>query len=151
MGIRRDSRPGRGAGVGGGGPERRGGVNSAGSRDDTEPEAPMPAPEGSEQAAIISEFSGDPEMMELIGEYVGNLRASAEALQAAHRSHDLGLLARLAHQVRGSAAGYGFPQLGLVAGALEDRIRGSASSDAGEIAAEVTRLTELCRRAAVSR
>jgi HPt (histidine-containing phosphotransfer) domain-containing protein len=102
---------------------------------------------------IHSEFAGDPEMKELIELFLSELPVRIESLRAAQAAGDAGVLKRLAHQLRGASAGYGFPTLGTAAGAVEDRLRtlgadsGASPQTLAKIGAEVNALVDMCRRA----
>ncbi|MBX3322630.1 MAG: Hpt domain-containing protein [Phycisphaeraceae bacterium] len=72
---------------------------------------------------ITSTFADDPEMKELIGLFIQELPQRVAALEQAWNSADLGSLRRLAHQLKGSAAGFGFESIGIAAGELESPLR----------------------------
>ena len=102
---------------------------------------------------IHSEFAGDPEMKELIELFLSELPVRIESLRAAHAAGDAVVLRRLAHQLRGASAGYGYPALGNAAGAVEDRLRtlgvesGPSPQALAKINAEIGALVDMCRRA----
>jgi HPt (histidine-containing phosphotransfer) domain-containing protein len=104
-----------------------------------------------QQSPIRSEFAGDPEMKELIELFLTDLPVRIESLQAAHAAGNVAVLKRLAHQLRGASAGYGYPTLGFAAGAVEDGIRALGSDTAPQalsrIGEEVNALVDMCRRA----
>lgn len=99
---------------------------------------------------ILSSFTGDPEMRDLIGYFVEELPKRMQALEEAWEAADLGSLRRIAHQLKGAAGGYGFDSIGQAAGELEvcardvpvgeDRVR--------SIERQVRRLVDMCSRAA---
>jgi histidine phosphotransfer protein HptB len=102
---------------------------------------------------LHSQYAADPEMSELVRLFVSELPERAEAMASAWRAGDRELLRRLAHQLRGSGAGYGFPSMSGAAGELETALR-SMQSQPLEAAAEVIKdkveaLLAVCRRAAV--
>lgn len=72
---------------------------------------------------IQSEFCDDPDMQELIREYVGELPALCARLAAAADAGDAAALERLGHQLKGSGGGYGFPQLSERGAKLESAAR----------------------------
>lgn len=100
---------------------------------------------------IQSQFAGDPEMKELIELFLSELPHRVDALSSAVRSGDAVAVTRLAHQLRGASAGYGFPSLGTAAGAIEDGLRAAGVNEAPQalarIGADVNALIDLCRRA----
>ncbi|MEX2219262.1 MAG: Hpt domain-containing protein [Phycisphaerales bacterium] len=100
---------------------------------------------------IISEFAGDPEMSELVRLFLGELPQRVRALEAAWREQQVQTVARMAHQLRGSSAGYGFPTIGSAAASLEESLRARTEADAQAVleraAAEFRALVDLCSRA----
>src|SRR5205814_8578836 len=77
--------------------------------------------------------------------FVVGLPARAAALERAHGQGDVDALRRLAHQLKGSAGGYGFTPITIEAGRLEQALRDERL--AGEVGASLERLTALCARA----
>jgi HPt (histidine-containing phosphotransfer) domain-containing protein len=102
------------------------------------------------QGSIVSDFAGDPEMGELVQLFVSELPQRVEALRSAWAGKQVETLARLAHQLRGASAGYGFPTIGKSAERLELDIRKLDRRDAGEalasIAGQFKDLVDLCNR-----
>ena len=98
-------------------------------------------------AAIRSRFADDPDMADLIQEFVGELASRADALSADLRAGRTDDLRRRAHQLRGAAAGYGFPEISGAAGALEDCLRQGAPVGDQRVATLASSLESLCRRA----
>lgn len=99
---------------------------------------------------IFSSFAGDPEMRELIAYFVGELPARMKALEVAWEAADLASLTRLAHQLKGSAGGFGFDVIGKAAHELE---ASAADVPVGENAVlsmefQFRRLIDLCSRVA---
>ena len=99
---------------------------------------------------IVSEYAADPEMADLVELFISELPSRVGALETAWRERRIQNLARLAHQLKGSCAGYGFPVLGTAAGKLEDGLRGLAEPGAAAsleaVTSEFRRLIELCTR-----
>src|SRR5689334_17049933 len=79
------------------------------------------------QPPLPSDLSGDPEMAELIGLFLAELPKRVESLTQAWRAREFQAVGRLAHQLKGSSAGYGFPAIGTAAARVEDCIRASDS------------------------
>jgi signal transduction histidine kinase/CheY-like chemotaxis protein len=69
---------------------------------------------------LISELAGDPDLGEIVQAFVESAPARLRAIEKAAAEGDHALLARLAHQLKGTGASYGYPQLTQVAKALED-------------------------------
>jgi HPt (histidine-containing phosphotransfer) domain-containing protein len=102
---------------------------------------------------IRSEFASDPDMAELVAEFVGELPDKSQTLNAALQQNQFADLQRLSHQLKGACGGYGFPQLGEAAAKLEARLKqldAQPKLDAVEdVTRQVNELVELCRRASV--
>ena len=94
---------------------------------------------------IVSSLSDDPEMMELIEEFVGNLQHRVQAIEQAVAMNSPSELARLAHQLKGASGGFGFDMIGTMAATLEQSAK--AADCVSEVAAEVGELISMCRRA----
>ncbi len=113
----------------------------------------VPNPAGS--GRVVSQFANDPEMAELVELFVTELPTRVNALQAAWHAGRIADLARLAHQLKGSSAGYGFSSIGDAAGALEGKLlslRDSESEAAIDgLSAEFRKLVDLCARASAGR
>jgi PAS domain S-box-containing protein len=81
---------------------------------------PSRAPSG---GGIRSQFAGDPDMADVIEEFVarlpGTMAAMAESLERSGHED----LRRLAHQLKGAGGGYGYPSLTEQARRLEDATR----------------------------
>lgn len=97
------------------------------------------------QEPIYSTLSNDPELGDLVEEFVGSLRERVTALGSAVASGDLAGLTRLAHQLKGSSGGYGFDIIGRAAGALEQAAR--TATDVQSLNDQVGELIDLCARA----
>lgn len=89
-------------------------------------------------------------MRELIEFFLEQLEQRAGAIQAAFSQGQANELGVLAHQLKGAAAGYGFPSLGACAGELETLVK-ACEADASAVAERVEDLIGLCRRAAAGR
>ncbi len=96
------------------------------------------------EGPLVSEMSGDPDMIELIEGYVNELPDKLQALQKAADEHDIATLARLAHQLKGSGGGYGFPWITDAAKQLEQSSK--AAADMATLKAQLASLAELCNR-----
>jgi HPt (histidine-containing phosphotransfer) domain-containing protein len=84
-------------------------------------------------------------MRDILLEFVGGLEERSSALLSAAQTSDRDTLRRLAHQLRGSAGGYGFPVITEAAGAVEQAVIDGA--DAALLGSRVEMLASLCRRA----
>ena len=97
---------------------------------------------------IISIFADDEDMLALVQLFVDELGADIEAMRTALDSGDEETLATLAHQLKGSAGGYGFPILTEQAARIEDCVR--AGGDSNTLQSEVETFANLCSRVRAS-
>lgn len=105
---------------------------------------------GSTEGPLRSEFANDPDMAELVREFVAELGPRADQILRLHQASDLAELRRMAHQLKGSAGGYGFAPIGVAASKVEDLLIASASAgkqSVEQLRLEVEALVGLCRRA----
>lgn len=94
--------------------------------------------------AVRSEFANDPDMAELIEYFVSEMPKRVDAIDACLRDNRMDELRRLAHQLKGASAGYGFSPIGDAARRLESDLDGRAALD--RIRADVDQLVGLCQR-----
>jgi signal transduction histidine kinase/CheY-like chemotaxis protein len=93
---------------------------------------------------LPSALAADPEMLLLIAEYIARLPGTVESLTRALDQPDLVALARLSHQIKGAAGGYGYPGLTDAAGRLETEAK--AGRDTPALRAAFAEVTKLCAR-----
>ena len=86
---------------------------------------------------VRSRFAGDPDFRELLEWFVGSLAELAGTMRDQMRSADYAGLQVHAHQVKGAAGGYGFPELTTLAAELE---RACRAGDPVCIARELDRM-----------
>ena len=100
---------------------------------------------------IVSQFASDPDMAELVDIFITELPDRIASMNAAWNARKVPDLTRLAHQLRGASAGYGFPSIGAAAGALEEGLKQlhdpTTQDSVATLAAEFRDLLDLCRRA----
>lgn len=100
---------------------------------------------------LRSTLEGDPDMAELVGLFVGDLPQRINSIEQAWAARRASDIQRLAHQLRGSSASYGFPTIGESAARLEDSIRSLSQAPTDtldNLRRSVDELVELCKRAA---
>lgn len=97
---------------------------------------------------LRSDFAHDPDMAELVREFVQELPQRMDALEEAWRDANSELVARVAHQLKGAGAGYGFAPVSDAAAKLEQAVK-STQQDLQSVKKEFDELVELCRRASV--
>lgn len=97
---------------------------------------------------LFSDFAKDPDMAELVELFTAELPDRMNQLATAWQNKDLPTIKRIAHQLRGSSAGYGYPSLGTTAGALEDALRSVENAAGIPASAEfgVNQLLNMCKR-----
>jgi PAS domain S-box-containing protein len=96
-------------------------VRSSGVPDASEPrEEP--------ESMIVSLYQDDPDMAELIEQFVAVLPERIAELEKAWHGRDWPALTRGAHQLKGSGGGYGFPQISEVAASVEQHAREAATA-----------------------
>ena len=106
---------------------------------------PEPANTG---GPLRSEFADDPEMMELVREFVQELPERIESLQSAWREANTELVCRVAHQLKGASAGYGFAPVGDAAAKLEKAVK-TVDDDLTAVKREFDELLAICNRASL--
>lgn len=92
------------------------------------------------------QWQADPEMAAILRLFIEELPQRAAAVAGLFRAGDTTGLRRLAHQLKGSCGGYGFPTIGQAAGTVERLLLDGAGLDA--ITEQVNSLVELCVQAA---
>lgn len=102
-------------------------------------------PKNATSEPIISTLAGDPDMHELVREFVDALPGKASQLQDMLAARDIESLARLAHQLKGSAGGYGFPAITDHAAQLEDTAK--HTKDIQKLNDQVRQIADMCHRA----
>jgi HPt (histidine-containing phosphotransfer) domain-containing protein len=98
------------------------------------------SPKGSK--VLVSGLCDDADMVELVEMFVEELQEKVAAIERSLAEQDFETLGRLAHQLKGSAGGYGFPAITDAAGDVEASINARRSLDT--LAEEVKGLTSLC-------
>lgn len=76
-----------------------------------------------DDATIRSEFADDPDMHGIVFLFVSELPQRIASVQAALAASEWEHLRTLAHQLKGAAGGYGFPQLGAAAAVIDQGIK----------------------------
>jgi PAS domain S-box-containing protein len=94
---------------------------------------------------LPSELADDPDMAELIEQFLNALPARIESMGQALRSQDFETLARTAHQIKGAAGGYGYPLITQAARELETSVK--AREAVAVLQRQVEALRALCERA----
>ena len=83
-------------------------------------------PQGSSMDSIRSIYEDDPDMLEIVVDFAGELPQRVEDLLARLAEGDLAQLQVLAHQLKGAGGGYGFPQITDLAASLEQCLKDGA-------------------------
>lgn len=104
--------------------------------------------EPSGTASLRSEFADDPDMNELVVDYVSSMPQRINSMLSAFERCQRAQLIRIVHQLKGSSGCYGFPQLTAVADRLERKLSSIADQDVPAVDPELRALVELCERMA---
>jgi len=107
--------------------------------------AALPTDQRTAPDALVSELAGDADLAVLVAQFVAELPARVTALHTALANEDRDSLARLAHQLKGSADGYGFPSITQAAQEVEAHARAGEGLD--RVGQDVQALAALCCRA----
>lgn len=102
---------------------------------------------------IHSTFAADPDMRELVEFFVQEMPGRIASFRKAFDSAAVADLTRLAHQLKGASGGYGFPDIGAKAGAIEAALKSNAGASPHALAAiraDLDELIDLCTRATTS-
>lgn len=97
----------------------------------------------------LDNLADDPELAELLAEFVGDLPRRIRLMQRAYGASDWEELEGYCHQLKGVAGGFGYDEITSVAGRTERTIREHRSE--AEIEEVLGHLFELCRRAEAER
>ena len=106
-----------------------------------EPSEPAPA---DEKRPLRSSLASDPRMADVLAQFIARLPERVDELGRLLEEQNLQDLQRLVHQIKGSAGGYGFPEITEVAARAEERLKAGDLLEV--IAADVHDLIGLIRR-----
>lgn len=96
-----------------------------------------------DQGPIYSEFVDDKEMMELVTMFVDELPERLQRMEDAYAANDLATVQTVAHQIKGAAGGYGYPQLTEAAREVEATAK---TRDPQQVRTALDQLTAMCKR-----
>lgn len=97
---------------------------------------------------LQSTLASDPDMAELIEFFVDEIGERIDSIRNAAQENNLGHLRIVAHQLKGSATGYGFEPISKCAGELEHMIDHSdPAAEAQTLRKQIDELVNLCQRA----
>lgn len=83
-----------------------------------------------DEERIVSLLGDDPDLGDLVHDFVAAMPERIAAIRAAIHSQDLSAVQRLLHQLKGACGSYGFPQLTYEAGQYEKMLhKGMSFSD----------------------
>ena len=97
---------------------------------------------------LVSELADDPDMLELLELFLGELPDRLDALAQALDAHDAETVTRLAHQLKGAGGGYGYPKITDDAKRLECAARDE--EPIAQLRAHYDALAQTCHRAALA-
>lgn len=98
-----------------------------------------------DQKPLISSLSSDPDMIDLVEEFIAALPDRLNAIEQALATEDMATVARLAHQLKGAGGGYGFMPIGEAAASLEQAAK--TAETVAQLHTQVQELVLLCKRA----
>lgn len=94
---------------------------------------------------IFSTIGADPDLSDLVEEFVSELPGRARALRQLHAAGEEDELRRAAHQLKGAAGSYGFAPISDAARDLETAVKDSSDPESFQRALE--RVTAFCNAA----
>lgn len=103
------------------------GHSQMGDEDQERPATSGPAAHREAPPALYSHYADDPDMRDLVIEFVDRLPALLRDIRAAAEAGNRRQLKRLAHQLKGAAGGYGFTPVSEQAAAVESATKDAAS------------------------
>jgi signal transduction histidine kinase/DNA-binding response OmpR family regulator len=93
---------------------------------------------------LVSRFRDDPDIQQILPDYIASLPQRAKQLSEFLRKQSLDELRRVVHQLKGTGGGYGFDEITDRAAVAERRI--AAAEPIEQIAREIEELTLLIKR-----
>ena len=93
---------------------------------------------------VLGKLMSKPATAKLVERFLAGLGQRITAIQQALGANDMNQLKILAHQLKGAAGGYGFPNLTEAARKVENSA--SAGADAKTLGTEVRALADLCQQ-----
>jgi histidine phosphotransfer protein HptB len=106
----------------------------------------IPSQSGPATAPLRSTFADDEDFAELLRAFAQTLPEKRQTVLDLHRAGSFDELGRWAHQLKGAAGGYGFPDLTEIAAELEQACK---AHDAEQITRGVDRVLDYLTRIAV--
>jgi HPt (histidine-containing phosphotransfer) domain-containing protein len=100
--------------------------------------------------ALWSVYADRPAIARILGEFVGRLPGTVQAMEKAVEGRHTEDLARLAHQMKGTAGSYGYPWLTIAAGALEKAVNAGQWTEAADEMRRVATLAAAVVRGGIS-
>lgn len=94
---------------------------------------------------LVSELADEEDMIDIVEMFVDELPDRVSEIERLVSEENLEELARRAHQLKGSAGGYGFPAITVAAKVLESGAK--AAEGIESLRRQVDDLADLCRRA----
>ena len=99
---------------------------------------------GAAPPQLISAFAFDPDMADVLPEFIGNLSGEVAALRSLFEAKNLPELQNTVHQLKGAGGSYGYQELTEAASAAESTLKSGQSIES--IAVQVEMLISLIRR-----
>lgn len=94
---------------------------------------------------LVSAFIDDAEMSELVELFVEEMSERVATLERLWSEGEMNELKTIAHQLKGSSGGYGFPTITEAAATLENSLK-NGTAPASDLRASFDELLTLCKR-----
>jgi HPt (histidine-containing phosphotransfer) domain-containing protein len=94
--------------------------------------------------AIVSEFANDPDLADIIGDFVDGLTEQTDQMETTLQASQFEDLRRMAHQLKGAGGSYGYPSITEAARKLEDAAR---EADPETCRWALNEVSQLCKEA----
>ncbi len=83
----------------------------------------------------------DPELRDVVEEFVEGLNQRAEELHAAHEQQDWDLLVTLAHRLKGAGGSYGYPDISSLGAEMERQFKAQQAENFATFVDQLKQLT----------
>ena len=106
----------------------------------------MSNPQSPSPAKLVSQLIiDDPEMIDIVEEFVAELPSRISELSDAHRRLDWEQLRTCAHRLKGAGGSYGYPRLSQVAASMEAIFIERRDDKFSDLLAQLQQLTEAAK------
>ncbi len=99
----------------------------------------------SQNEPLLSIYADDAAVADILPLFIANVPKYLENLTQHIAAEDWAMAARVCHDLKGTAGGYGYPDIGAVAKQLEAEVKGARSKD--NLERHLSQAKTLCKRA----